>query len=259
MRPSERLREAIRRALADSRQGVRRFEAERGLRPWALRGLLDRSRKQSPSIDKADEICSALGLALQIGQAGAENDAEAALALVPGPLTRKRLKDLEAGARALNQLVLEAGGQPFPAVRARDEVRDLPEIRWIEVRPLAAAAGGGAVVEDEDVVGYLAFRRDWLASRRIDPARCVVIDVMADSMEPTLPEGSAILVDRSRRRRRANHIFVVRTDDGVLVKRAVKDQLGWLMASDNPAYPVTRWTADTEVIGEVRWTARSLG
>lgn len=259
MLPSERLREAIRRALADSRQGVRQFEAERGLRPWALRGLLDRSRRQSPSIDKADEICSALGLALQLGQAGAESDAETPLASVPGPLSRKRLKELEAGAKALNQLVLEAGGQPFPAVRARDEGRDLPEIRWIEVRPLAAAAGGGAVVEDEGVVGYLAFRRDWLASRRIDPARCVVIDVMADSMDPTLPEGSAILVDRSRRRRRSNHIYVVRTDDGVLVKRAVKDQRGWLMASDNPAYPAARWTADTEIIGQVRWTARSVG
>ena len=35
-------------------------------------------------------------------------------------------------------------------------------------------------------------------------------------MEPVLPEGSAILVDRARRRRRTGGIFVVRTGDGTV-------------------------------------------
>ena len=137
--------------------------------------------------------------------------------------------------------------------------RDLSGIRWVEARPLAAAAGGGAVIEDEAVNGYLAFSRSWLASRGIDPTRCVVIDVTGDSMEPTLPMGSSILVDRAQRRRRSDHIYVFRTEDGLLlVKRAVRHQRGWVMASDNPEYPSAPWQADAEVIGEVRWMARSI-
>ena len=34
---------------------------------WALRGILDLSRRQSPSMDKAAEICEALGLELYVG------------------------------------------------------------------------------------------------------------------------------------------------------------------------------------------------
>ena len=47
--------------------GVRRYEQDRGLTPWSLRGITDRSRPQVPSIDRAAEICDALGLELCIG------------------------------------------------------------------------------------------------------------------------------------------------------------------------------------------------
>ena len=78
-------------------------------------------------------------------------------------------------------------------------------------------------------------------------------------MAPTLPEGSAILVDRARSRRRVGGIFVVRTADGVVVKRAGKDEAGgWLLLSDHPAWEPAPWPADTEVVGEVKWMARTL-
>ncbi len=74
-------------------------------------------------------------------------------------------------------------------------------------------------------------------------------------MEPTLPEGSAILVDRARRRRRVGGIFVVRTGDGVVVKRLGKDTSGgWQVLSDNdaPDWPPLPWPTVAEVIGEVK-------
>ncbi len=270
--PTDELRAAIRSALGEANVGMRRLEKERGLRPWALHGLLDPARQQSPSLDRAAEICTALGLQIHIGRSREEetpskvDQARSTVALESvrssDPLARKRLRDLETGAKALNQLVLDAGGQPFPGspvVTASDEVRDLPGIRWVEVRPLAAAAGGGAVIDDEGVDGYLAFRRDWLSGHGIDPTQCVVIDVLGDSMLPTLPTGSSILVDRARRERRAGRVYVVRSADGLLVKRATPGaDGGWTMTSDNPAYAPVRWEADAEVIGEVRWMARSI-
>ena len=47
--------------------------------------------------------------------------------------------------------------------------------------------------------------------------------------------GSSIASTRSRAPRRVGHIFVVRTDDGLVVKRAGKDRAGaWQLISNNP-------------------------
>ena len=79
-------------------------------------------------------------------------------------------------------------------------------------------------------------------------------------MEPTLPDGCSILVDRSqdRRRRRRGRIFVLRTEDGLVVKRAGKDEEGrWQVVSDNPKWETVPMLYDTDIIGEVRWSGRT--
>ena len=62
----DKLREHVISELNEFDGGVRRFEASRGLKKWALHGFLDRDRKQSPSLQKAEEICKALGLEIFI-------------------------------------------------------------------------------------------------------------------------------------------------------------------------------------------------
>ena len=57
-------------------------------------------------------------------------------------------------------------------------------------------------------------------------------------MEPTLVDGCSILVNQTGRRRRVGRIFVVRTDDGLVVKRAGKDRVGaWQLVSDKETWP----------------------
>ncbi len=134
-----------------------------------------------------------------------------------------------------------------------------PESRHIEVVELAAAAGSGAEVYDETVVSRLAFRAGWLAAHGIDAAQCNVIRVAGDSMEPTLPDGCSILVDRSRREPREDEIFVLKSEDGLVVKRLGKDAKGrWQLLSDNPANPPAPLLYGAEIIGEARWMGRSL-
>ena len=54
---------------------------------------------------------------------------------------------------------------------------------------------------------------------------------------------------------------MVRTEDGVVVKRLGKDNDGgWLLVSDAgpPEWPVGAWPDGAELIGEVRWVGREL-
>ena len=142
-----------------------------------------------------------------------------------------------------------------------DTEDDVPMIRPVEVVEVAASAGAGAQVFDETVVGVQWFRQDWLDGQGIDPAQAMVISVSGESMEPTLLDGCSILVDRSQIRKqiREDHLFVLRTDDGLVVKRAGRDAAGqWQLLSDHPNWPPAPWSDDIEVIGQVRWAARAL-
>ena len=246
---SAQIRGLVRTALDDASVGARRFERERGLRAWSLRGLLDPDRKQVPSVDRAADICAALGLELKICAPGADRS--------PPP-------PAGGGARALRAMVQSVVRAETASLREDLALRLPPptpeSVRQIEVVEIAAAAGGGAEAEEERAVGALAFRRDWLESRGLDPTRCVVIGVHGASMEPTLPDGARILIDRTARRRRAGRLYALRTGDGLVVKRAGKGDDGWLLLSDNPApeYAPVPWPADAVILGEVRWMARTF-
>ncbi len=133
------------------------------------------------------------------------------------------------------------------------EPSDRSPVRLVEV---ASAAGMGAEVYDETPVGLLWFRNDWLQSHSIDPEQSNIISVRGESMEPTLPDGCSILVDRKRREPQAGRIYVMRTEDGLVVKRLGLDEEGrWEIRSDSPDWRIRPMSPGTEIIGEVRWYA----
>ena len=83
--------------------------------------------------------------------------------------------------------------------------------------------------------------------------------VKGESMAPTLVAGSSVLIDRSRTRRRDGQIFVVRTAEGMVVKRAPKsNDDGWQLLSDHPAWEPVAFPEDAVILGRVVWTARAL-
>ena len=138
------------------------------------------------------------------------------------------------------------------------EILQLPGARPVPVRRLRTAAGSGALGLDEEVKAYAYFRHEWLSRHGLVADRCSIISVMGESMEPTLPEDCVILVDHNRKRRLEGHIFVVRKSDGLVVKRAGKNDSGnWLLVSDHPVWESEPW-GEAEVIGEVKWMAREL-
>ena len=77
-------------------------------------------------------------------------------------------------------------------------------------------------------------------------------------LEPLLCDGDAILIDRKPQDRQEGRIFVVRTGDGLVVKRAGRCEGGWLLVSEHPSWAPIAWPGDAETIGQAVWTARSL-
>ena len=131
------------------------------------------------------------------------------------------LERLEEAVRALNEIVIDSGGDPLATSDSHGAqgVAHLVGVgRPVTVVELASAAGDGAADLDETPARVLWFRSDWLSDRGLDAAQCSVIRVRGESMEPTLPDGSSILVDRADRFRRKGAIYVLRGDDGLVVE-----------------------------------------
>ena len=130
----------------------------------------------------------------------------------------------------------------------------------VEVIEFAAAAGddGGAALYEERK-GLVWFRRSWLERRGLNAEDCMVIGVGSDAMMPTLPDGCSILVDRASTEWQPPRILVVRTEDGLAVKRAAAAEDGApVMASDNPYWPDVPLPDDAEIVGRVRWMAHNI-
>ena len=134
-----------------------------------------------------------------------------------------------------------------------------PAWRLVPIIEYEAAAGGGRVNLDEvPQRTTVAFRRGWLDEHAIDPKQSAIIRVVGESMEPTLPSGSSILIDRTHKKRKRGYIYAILTDIGLIVKRLELSGNTWCLKSDNPAWKQIAWPSDAEIIGRVMWAARSF-
>ena len=126
---------------------------------------------------------------------------------------------------------------------------------------VGASAGDGAEPGSEAPLAAIAFQANWVrAIANGRPEALSVIGVEGDSMLPTLADGDQILVDTDDRERLRDGIYVLRTDDALLVKRlSVNPATRRLtIRSDNDAYPSWDDPAAVTVIGRVIWVGRRL-
>ncbi len=127
---------------------------------------------------------------------------------------------------------------------------------WVAIPRLSvgASAGPGQLDPEEIAFDSLRFSKRWLRASGLRPDRLALIEVVGDSMEPTLRDGDEILVDRGQAALR-DGIHVVRLDGAVLVKRIETGRPGLVaLRSDNPAYGTIECAPqDVTVIGRVVW------
>lgn len=114
-----------------------------------------------------------------------------------------------------------------------------------------------------DPSSYLAFRRDWLRDNGLKEKDLNCVLARGDSMEPTIGNRDTLLVDTSRSTPRDGHIYVIRSNDSLWVKRVQKQIDGTLLLlSDNEAYPPMTLHLDQhpdiQIIGQVMNVSRDL-
>ncbi len=125
-----------------------------------------------------------------------------------------------------------------------------------------ASAGYGTFVENEDQKNSLLFKKDWINKKGFKAEKLCLLDVVGDSMEPTLHDQDLIMLDMEAKALK-NGVYVIQYEGALLVKR-VQRQINnsILIKSDNPLYEPEVLSPDLEhnirVIGEVVWFSRSV-
>lgn len=143
---------------------------------------------------------------------------------------------------------------------------------YLPLYDVSAAAGHGSLIEHEEIVNSLAFKKEWIHNElHANPSDLYLIYVQGDSMEPALRAGDVILVNRNCAHAQHDGVFVLVLDGTLLVKRLQSLPGGRVrVSSDNPAYqpfelqksslyPENQPEGDGPgIIGRVVWAGRRM-
>lgn len=141
----------------------------------------------------------------------------------------------------------------FPAEVPLQDNPDFPAVRRVRFK-LSAGASGFAVEYLDDDDAPIVFRREWFASRGLQPARLFAVRVANGSMQPGLWEGDTVIVNTADTDPRDGDVFAVNFEGELVVKRMQRDEGRWWLSSDNPdktRYPRKACGDGVFVIGRV--------
>jgi hypothetical protein len=90
-------------------------------------------------------------------------------------------------------------GPPRDTAPIQHVVIDGSAYAHIPLHDAELSAGHGSSDASDEVIGHLAFRRDWLEREGVSPSSARLARVRGDSMAPTISPGDVILIDTSKR------------------------------------------------------------
>lgn len=140
----------------------------------------------------------------------------------------------------------------------------LDEFALIPGYRVQVSAGHGTLTQGEmEPCRHLAFRRKWLQWRGFAEKELAIVWAKGDSMEPTIANNDTLVVHLGRTHPVDGHIYVVRNDDQLWVKRLQVLPSAWLLLSDNKHYEPIKVPKDEQhnfdVIGQVVHIAHDVG
>jgi phage repressor protein C with HTH and peptisase S24 domain len=178
-------------------------------------------------------------------------------------------RSLEAVARALGVsshwlITGEGARSASDALEYAANLERTPETeswRRIPCYDMEASAGDGALVGIGNALFDIGFSEAMLREiTSAPPERLAFFRVRGDSMLPTLQSRDWILVDATSRTMGPDGMFLLRTEDLLIVKRIQPVRDGYVrVLSDNPSVPPYEVDAkEMEVMGRIAWIGRRV-
>lgn len=135
---------------------------------------------------------------------------------------------------------------------------------WSDINGVLQGVSLGDGVEPEEYAEThkLKFRAESLRRKHLRAENLAVIYGRGDSMQPTICDGDAIMLDMSDRDPKDGKLFVISIGKEVYAKRLVELGGQWFIDSDNKDDPKWRKPQPVdgargfEIHGRVRWVAR---
>lgn len=107
----------------------------------------------------------------------------------------------------------------------------------IPLYKVGASAGRGAGSNGSYDMSTLAFPKNWFETRNLNSTNLLAIDIAGDSMEPLIPDGSVVLLDKTLKKPENGWIYVFEMGDDILIKQIVRTEHGYNAISINKLYP----------------------
>ncbi len=208
-----------------------------GLNRDAIRSVL---RGRSPSVDRAQQICSALGLEFYVGPPREPAS------------TRGAEQTTEYSAGTKDQIVEELRG-------VLDRITGTLDKDYVEVPVYSEEITGLSQSLNRATECRFPYHRNWLERYGVDKESCFMVRVRGWSMAPTLPDKCFVLVNGAATELRDNAVLLVRHQNRVMVRRAEVDDRGsWMLSGDaDPSLKLQR-KPDDLVFGEIVWMAHHV-
>lgn len=187
-----------------------------------------------------------------------------------GQIGRDTLRDFaELTGYSLDWLLSGKGemmAHPDTAPHLDDQYPNETDYALISQYSGAGSCGDGYLNDHIEIRGTLAFKREWLIKKGLNPKSLSVIYSKGDSMWPTLKDGAVLLIDHSQKDLRDGDIYALLRDGETLIKRLFKQwDNSWKISSDNPdknKYPdnilSARDVSTLSMIGRVVWQGGDL-
>lgn len=250
-------------ALQELQDIIEGYVDREGLRPFAERinvplGVVRGAKDgRNLSTDSLTNLAKVLGLEFYVGPSRKQREL---VSNMFGPSFSNLTKE------GKGELVAKAFGPSItaPETPAPITIIDGSDFSPINLHDIQASAGDGYFNPSENVIGSLAFKTSWLNGIGIKPSKASLIYVKGDSMQPTLKDGSMVLIDQQRNEASKKNVYAFCEDGAVYVKRLERlNDETMLVHSDNPDYE-TRSLVGHEInsiriIGQVVWSAFTWG
>ncbi len=101
---------------------------------------------------------------------------------------------------------------------------------------VTASAGGGSLIDGEHIKDKLSFNTKWLDRLGLNLSNAALLNANGDSMEPTIKDGSVLLIKLNETEIKDGSIYVIQISGQTFVKRLKRDLRGIKIISDNPNY-----------------------